>query len=70
MGSSLDRSVEDYNRLVGSFESRFLPTARRLSATGVSDTDLGEPQELTGRARGLTAREFRTSEDTSDQRYV
>ena len=58
MGSSLDRSVEDYNRLVGSFESRFLPTARRLSATGVSDTDLGEPQELTGRARGLTAREF------------
>ena len=70
MGSSLDRSVEDYNRLVGSFESRFLPTARRLSSTGVSDAALVDPQELSGRVRGLTAREFRTSEDTSNQRYV
>ena len=58
MGSSLDRSVEDYNRLVGSFESRFLPTARKLSATGVSDTSLVDPEELPSRTRGLTAREF------------
>lgn len=58
MGSSLDRSVEDYNRLVGSFESRFLPTARKLSATGVSDTPLADPEELSTRTRGLTAREF------------
>ncbi|GAA4516184.1 DNA recombination protein RmuC [Brevibacterium yomogidense] len=58
MGSSLDRSVEDYNRLVGSFESRFLPTARKLAATGVSDTPLTDPQEVSGRTRGLTAREF------------
>ncbi len=58
MGSSLDRSVEDYNRLVGSFESRFLPTARKLSATGVSDAALVDPEELSTRTRGLTAREF------------
>ncbi|HLS32827.1 MAG TPA: DNA recombination protein RmuC [Brevibacterium sp.] len=66
MGSSLDRSVEDYNRLVGSFESRFLPTARRLSATGVSDASLADPEELATRTRGLTAREFIPSE-TSHQ---
>jgi DNA recombination protein RmuC len=70
MGSSLDRSVEDYNRLVGSFESRFLPTARRLSATGVSQTNLSEPQELASRARGLTAREFETADHSSDTRTV
>lgn len=64
MGSSLDRSVEDYNRLVGSFESRFLPTARKLSATGVSDTALVDPEELATRTRGLTAREFSPA-DTS-----
>lgn len=64
MGSSLDRSVEDYNRLVGSFESRFLPTARKLSATGVSDTLLVDPEELSTRTRGLTAREFSPA-DTS-----
>lgn len=64
MGSSLDRSVEDYNRLVGSFESRFLPTARKLSATGVSDTALVDPEELSTRTRGLTAREFSPA-DTS-----
>jgi DNA recombination protein RmuC len=58
MGAGLDRSVEDYNRLVGSFESRFLPTARKLSATGVSEAALTEPQELSSRSRGLTAAEF------------
>ncbi|WP_035281757.1 DNA recombination protein RmuC [Brevibacterium album] len=58
MGTSLDRTVEDYNRLIGSFESRFLPTARKLSATGVAEADLPEPQELPSRSRGLTAAEF------------
>lgn len=67
MGTSLDRSVEDYNRLVGSFESRFLPTARKLSATGVSDTVLADPQEISGRTRGLTAREFNPASEAFPQ---
>lgn len=67
MGASLDRSVEDYNRLVGSLESRFLPTARRLSSIGVSDSALSDPHEISSRTRGLTAREFASS-DRPDER--
>ena len=67
MGANLDRSVEDYNRLVGSLESRFLPTARRLSSIGVSDTALSDPLEVSTRTRGLTAREFAPS-DRPDER--
>ena len=67
MGANLDRSVEDYNRLVGSLESRFLPTARRLSSIGVSDTALSDPLEVSSRTRGLTAREF-SSSDRPDER--
>lgn len=70
MGSSLDRSVEDYNRLVGSFESRFLPTARKLAATGVSDTALTDPQEVSGRTRGLTAREFSPDGETATRHHL
>lgn len=66
MGTSLDRSVDDYNKLIGSFESRFLPAARKLAATGVSDAALAEPQELTSRSRGLTAREFDRANGTAD----
>jgi DNA recombination protein RmuC len=67
MGASLDRSVEDYNRLVGSLESRFLPTARRLSSIGVSGTALCDPHEVSSRTRGLTARELSPS-DAPDER--
>lgn len=70
MGSSLDRSVEDYNRLVGSFESRFLPTARKLAATGVSDTALTDPQEVSGRTRSLTAREFSPDGETATRHHL
>lgn len=70
MGSSLDRSVEDYNRLVGSLESRFLPTARKLAATGVSDTALTDPQEVSGRTRGLTAREFSPDGETATRHHL
>lgn len=67
MGASLDRSVEDYNRLVGSLESRFLPTARWLSSIGISGSALSDPHEVSSRTRGLTAREFSPTDEPDER---
>ena len=58
MGSSLDRSVEDYNRFVSSFESRFLVTARKFPATGIVSDELSAVAELDSRSRGISAEEL------------
>lgn len=50
LGSSLDSAVEQFNRTVGSWDSRVLVSARRLADLGVvpagdsSDTDAGLPR--------------------------
>ncbi|GAA1633823.1 DNA recombination protein RmuC [Brevibacterium sanguinis] len=58
LGSSLDRSVEDYNRFVSSFESRFLVTARKFPSTGIVSEELDAVAELDSRARGVSAAEL------------
>ncbi|HHJ14190.1 MAG TPA: DNA recombination protein RmuC [Gammaproteobacteria bacterium] len=48
LGSSLGRSVEHYNRAVGSFDSRVVPGARRFSEMGIhgkKDLTRAEPVE-------------------------
>lgn len=40
LGRHLRQSVDGYNRLVGSFESRLLPSARRMHEHGVGSKDL------------------------------
>ncbi|SMX68551.1 DNA recombination protein RmuC [Brevibacterium sp. 239c] len=58
MGTSLDRSVHDYNRFVSSLESRFLVTARKFPSTGIVATELDTVAELDSRTRGVSAEEL------------
>lgn len=58
MGRSLQRSVEDYNRLVGSLESRVLVSARRMGEIGLSPDEIGEVPALTTTPRPLSAPEL------------
>ncbi len=61
LGSSLDSAVEQFNRTIGSLESRVLVSARRLAALGVVDA----PDDDAGLAavRPLTTRTRRASSE-------
>ena len=53
LGSHLGRSVDSYNRAVGSFDSRVLPGARKFREMGVTskkDVETLSPVEQTPRA--------------------
>lgn len=58
VGGSLGRSVEAYNRLVGTLESRVLVTARRLRDLDLVTGDLNEPAPSESVPRQLTAIEL------------
>ena len=47
LGSSLNHSVVNYNKAVGSFDSRVLPGVRRLKDMGIQEKkDLPEPDQI------------------------
>ena len=58
MGRSLQRSVDDYNRLVGSLESRVLVSARRMHELGLATDGLAEVEPVSAAPRPLTAPEL------------
>lgn len=43
IGRHLEKSVDVYNKAIGSFERRLVPAVRRLQELGVSSTELDEP---------------------------
>lgn len=53
VGTQLSAAVGSYNQLVGSYESRVLVSARRMSDLGVGDTQIGELTEIDERTRRL-----------------
>lgn len=58
LGRALDRSVDAYNRAVGSLESRVLVSARRFRELGVSGEELAELPGVEHAVRGLQAPEL------------
>lgn len=55
VGRSLNRTVEDYNALVGSVERRVLVTGRRMRDMGVSREEIPETTVVTASPRALAA---------------
>jgi len=57
VGKALNRSVEHYNKAVGSMESRVLPSARKFESMGVvtQGSEIETPALVEGRGRGFTA---------------
>lgn len=55
LGKSLNRSVVDYNKLVGSAETRLFPAAQNLAKLGVSDVDLPETKPVAEVPKNLTS---------------
>src|SRR6266851_5021691 len=54
LGASLDRSIEDFNAAIGSFEGRVLPAARRFKELGTaSKKEIGELTPIDKTARAL-----------------
>lgn len=58
LGRTLEGSVRAYNEAVGSIESRFLVSARRLADLGVTDDALESPRKIDTTPRPMTAPEL------------
>jgi len=58
MGSSLQKSVESYNALVATLESRVIVTARKMHEIGLADSALPETPPVETVPRPLTAAEL------------
>ena len=65
MGGSLRRSVDGYNKLVGSLETRVLPSARKIAALDPTDNDSTglETKPVETMPRAVTATEFVLDQD-------
>jgi DNA recombination protein RmuC len=62
LGNSIDNSVTQFNRLVGSYESKVLPGARKFSELGVApDDEPVKPKILSTPTRVLTKKNNQTS---------
>lgn len=64
LGGALDRSVETYNQMIGSFETRVLVSARRFKDLGpATGGDLEQIESIDCMTRQIQAAEFGEEED-------
>ena len=68
MGSSLSRSIESYNRLVGALEARVLVTARRFHDLDLVEDRIEAPAPIGTGPRPLTALELLDEVSAPDRR--
>ncbi|MBW1692554.1 MAG: DNA recombination protein RmuC [Deltaproteobacteria bacterium] len=54
VGKNLKKSVESYNRAMGSLDKRLLPAVRRFQEMGLSTTELDAPREIEVQPTSLT----------------
>jgi DNA anti-recombination protein RmuC len=70
LGRTLTRSVEDYNKVVGSLERTVLVQARKMAELQVTDSDLAVPQPVIATTRPLSAPELLAPDDAADGRQL
>lgn len=58
LGKNLNTSVLTYNKLIGSIETRFLPSARKMRELQISDKELTEPELIEATIRPFTKQEL------------
>lgn len=64
MGTSLKSSVENYNRFVGTLETRVLTTARKMTTLNLGDAEqMASPAAIESTPRVLTAAELLDEEE-------
>ncbi|HIL06865.1 MAG TPA: DNA recombination protein RmuC [Acidimicrobiia bacterium] len=65
-GRGLESATKAYNEMVGSVESRVLPTLRKFSELGVSGEELPEVKPVESATRDLTSRELESGPESTD----
>ncbi len=70
LGRTLTRSVDDYNKVVGSLERNVLVQARRMADLQVTDADLLGPTPVVATTRPLSAPDLLAPDDEADGRQL
>jgi DNA recombination protein RmuC len=63
LGRTLNRSVDDYNKVVGSLERTVLVQARRMAELQVTDADLATPEPVVATTRRISAPDLLADRD-------
>jgi DNA recombination protein RmuC len=63
LGRTLNRSVDDYNKVVGSLERTVLVQARRMADLQVTDADLTTPEPVVATTRRISAPDLLADRD-------
>jgi DNA recombination protein RmuC len=66
LGRTLNRSVDDYNKVVGSLERTVLVQARRMAELHVTDAELATPEPVVSTTRRISAPDLLADRDDDE----